>query len=172
MRSFRIKKNSGRGCVDIERTEHDFWFHKRRLCRHMIHLSCVGCWLLIAILPLGGLLVGLLRAIIRHVTFFTTIETLVEGARGASLHRSVVGCSLSWCLLTTLLLRMLVTILLLVLVGLGVLTMIALIGGVLGTSTGSLAEDCCEDEYYFWMPAPEVSSSWPPSLHILSIIMA
>jgi len=80
----------------------------------MVHLSCVGCWLLITILPLGGLLVGLLRVIIRQVTFFTTIETLARSARGTSLHRSIVGCSLSWCLLTTLLLRTLIAILLLV----------------------------------------------------------
>jgi len=94
----------------------------------MVHLSCVGCWLLIAVLPLGGLLVGLLRAIIRQVTFFTTMEALAGSARGTSLHGSVVMRSLSWCLLTTLLLRTLIGILLLVLVVLGVLTTIPLIG--------------------------------------------
>ena len=128
MRSSRIKKNSGRSGIDIERTEHDFWFRKRRLSRHMVHLSRVGCWLLIAVLPLGGLLVGLLRAIIRHVTFFPTTETLAGSARGTSLHGSVVRRSLAWCLLTTLLLGTLITILLLVQVALRVLTMIPLIG--------------------------------------------
>ena len=127
MRSFRIKKNSGRSWVDIEHTKHDFWFHKRRLCRHMIHLSCVGCWLLITILPLGVLLVRLLRAIIRQVTLFTTAETLIGSARSTSLHGSVVRRSLSWCLLTTLLLGKLISILLLVLVALRVLATIPLI---------------------------------------------
>ena len=60
----------------------------------MIHLSYVGCWLLITILPLWGLLVRLFRAIIRQVTLFTLVETLVGSARGTSLHGSVVGCSL------------------------------------------------------------------------------
>ena len=39
------------------------------------------------------------------MTFFATTEALAGGARGTGLHRSVVGRSLSWCLLTTLLLR-------------------------------------------------------------------
>ena len=33
-----------------------------------------------------------------------------------------------------------------------------------GTSAGNLVEDLCADEYYFQMPVPEASSSWPPSL--------
>ena len=94
----------------------------------MIHLSCVGCWLLITILPLGVLLVRLLRAIIRQVTLFTTMKTLVGSVRGTSLHESVVRRSLSWCLLTTLLFRTLIGFLLLVLVALGVLTTILMIG--------------------------------------------
>ena len=96
----------------------------------MIHLP-IMCWLLVAVLLLGSLRVGLLRAIIREVTFFATTETLAGGARGTSLHRSVVGRSLSWCLLTTLLLRMLITNLLLVWVALRILTMIPLIGSSL-----------------------------------------
>ena len=119
MWSSRIKKNSGRSGIDIKRIEHDFWFRKRRLCRHIIHLSYVGFQLLITILPLWGLLAWLLRAIIRQVTFFTTMETLARSVRGTSLHRSIVRRSLSWCLLTTLLLRTLIGILLLVLVALG-----------------------------------------------------
>ena len=94
----------------------------------MVHLPCVGCWLLITILSLGGLLVGLLRAIIRQVTLFTIAETLFGSARGTGLLGSVVGCSLSWCLLTTLLLGTLITNLLLVQVVLRVLTMIPLTG--------------------------------------------
>ena len=134
MRSSRIKKNGGRSRVDVERTEHDFWFRKRHLCRHVIHLAFVGRWLLITILPLWGLLVWLLRAIIRQVTLFTTAKTLVGSARGTGLHGSVVRRSLSWCLLTTLLLGTLIAILLLirwallVWVALRVLTMISLIG--------------------------------------------
>ena len=100
----------------------------------MVHLSCVGCWLLITILPSGCLLVGLLRAIIRHVTLFTIAETLVRSARGTGLHGSVVRRSPSWCLLATLLLGTLIAMLLLVQwmllirVALRVLTMIPLIG--------------------------------------------
>ena len=71
---------------------------------------------------------GLVRAIIRQVTLFSTAETLVGSARGTCLHGSVVRRSLSWCLLATLLLGMLIAILLLVLVALGVLSMIPLIG--------------------------------------------
>ena len=93
----------------------------------MIHLP-IMCWLLVAVLFLGGLLIRLLRAMIREVTFFATTETLARGARGTSLHRSVVGRSLSWCLLTTLLLRTLIGILLLVLVALRILTTIPLTG--------------------------------------------
>ena len=46
----------------------------------MIHLPIMR-WLLVAILPLGGLLVGLLR------------ETFVGSARGTDLHGSVVMVS-------------------------------------------------------------------------------
>ena len=92
----------------------------------MVHLPIM--WgLMVATLLLGGLLVRLLRAIIRQVTLFSIVETLVGSARGTSLHRSIVRCSLSWCLLTTLLLRTLIGILLLVLVALRALTMIPLI---------------------------------------------
>ena len=48
------------------------------------------------------------------MTLFTIAKTLVGSARGTSLHGSVVRRSLSWCLLTTLLLRTLIAILLLV----------------------------------------------------------
>ena len=73
-------------------------------------------------------MVGLLKAIIRQMTFFTTTKALAGGAKGTSLHGSVVRRSLSWCLLTTLLLRTLISILLLVLVALRILTMIPLTG--------------------------------------------
>ena len=68
------------------------------------------------------------------MTLFSTMETLVGSARGTSLHGSVVRRSLSWCLLSTLLLGTLTAILLLVqwtplvLVALSVLTTIPLIG--------------------------------------------
>ena len=84
------------------------------------------------------MLVGLLRAVIRQVTFFTIMETLARSARGTSLHRSIVGCFLSWCLLTTLLLRMLIATLLLVLVALRVLTMTPLIRWSLVPLLGTL----------------------------------
>ena len=47
----------------------------------MIHLP-IMCWLLVAVLFLGGLLIRLLRAIIREATFFATTETLA-GVLGA-----------------------------------------------------------------------------------------
>ena len=68
------------------------------------------------------------------MTLFTTVEALVGSARGTSLHESVVRRSLSWCLLTILLLGTLVAILLLirwallVRVALRVLATIPLIG--------------------------------------------
>ena len=119
MRSSRIKKNSGRSGIDIERTEHDFWFRKRHLGRHMVHLSYVGCWLLrrsfrITMLTLGCLLILLPRAMVSIMPNFSIMIAYVGGARYIGLHGSVVGCSLLWCLLATLLLRMLIAILLLV----------------------------------------------------------
>ena len=68
------------------------------------------------------------------MTLFTIAETLVGSARGTGLHGSVVGCSLAWCQLTTLLLGTLIAILLLirwalmVRIALRILTMIPLIG--------------------------------------------
>ena len=62
------------------------------------------------------------------MTLFTIVEALVRSARGTGLHESVVRCSLSWCLLATLLLGTLIAILLLIRVTLRVLTMIPLIG--------------------------------------------
>ena len=133
MRSSRIKKNSGRSRIDIERTEHDFWFRKHCLYRHMVHLFCIGCWLLrrsllIIVLTLGCLLILLPRAMVSIMPNFSTMIAYVGGARCDGLHGSVVRCSLSWCLLATLLLGMLIAILLLVQVALRVLTMIPLIG--------------------------------------------
>jgi hypothetical protein len=65
-------------------------------------------------LPLGRLLVGLLRAIVRQVTLFTTSKTLVGGIRNTSLHGSVVGRALMLRLIPILQLRALVDILWLV----------------------------------------------------------
>ena len=139
MRSSRIKKNSGRSGVDIERTEHDFWFCKSYLCRHMIHLSYVGCCLLrrsfwITVLTMGCLLILLHRTMVSIMPNLSTVIAYAGGANCTGLHGSVVGCSLSWCLLVTRLLGMLIAILLLVwwtlleLIALRVLTMIPLIG--------------------------------------------
>ena len=165
MRSSRIKKNSGRSGIDIKRTEHDFWFHKRRLCRHMIHLSCVGCWLLMTILPLGGLLVWLLGVVIRHVTLFTIEKTLVGGISGTSLQWIVVGCSLACCLLAALLLILLA---LLELITLRVLTMIQLTGWPLVPLLESLLRAGV------WMSVASRGLSLKPlllGLHFLALIV-
>ena len=77
------------------------------------------CYLL-----LGGLLVWLLRAIVRHVSIFSIMETLVGDVRSIGLHRGGIGVPLTWCLLITLLLVLLA---LLKLVALRVRTMIPLI---------------------------------------------
>ena len=58
---------------------------------------------------------------------FSTAIAYIGGTRSTSLHGSVVGCSLSWYLLTTLLLGTLIAILLLVWVAPRVLTTIPLI---------------------------------------------
>jgi hypothetical protein len=63
--------------MDIERTKHNFWFLHYCLLRHVIHPSSVRCRFLMTALPLGGLLVGHLRAIIRQMNLFTTLETPV-----------------------------------------------------------------------------------------------
>jgi hypothetical protein len=62
-------------------------------------------------LPLGSLLVRLLRAIVRQVTFFPTSETPVGGIRSTSLHGSIIGRALTLYLIPTLLRRTLVAIL-------------------------------------------------------------
>ena len=54
----------------------------------MTHLPIMR-WVLVAILPLGALLVGLLRAVIRHVTLFSIEETLV-GVLGALVFMGVL----------------------------------------------------------------------------------
>ena len=66
-------------------------------------------------------------AMISIMPNFSTTIAYVGGTRCTSLHGSVVGCSLSRCLLTTLLPGTLIVILLLVRVALRVLTMIPLI---------------------------------------------
>ena len=65
------------------------------------------------------------------MTLLTTTETLVGSARGTGLHGSVVRRFLSWCLLTTLLLGMLIAILLLVRWTLEVQVVVLLIRGSL-----------------------------------------
>jgi hypothetical protein len=100
--------------MDIERTKHNFWFLCCCLLRHVVHLSSVKHRLLMTALPLGGLLVRLLRAIVRQMTLFTTSKTPVGGIRNTSLHGSVVGRALTLGLIPILLLRALVDILWLV----------------------------------------------------------
>ena len=133
----------------------------------MIHVP-IMCWLLVAVLLLGGLRVGLLRAIIRQVTFFSTTKTLAGGARGTSLHRSVVVRSLSWCLLTTLLLRTLIGILLLVLVALRILTTIPLTGWSLKPLLEALLSIGTRTSI-----APRGLSLKPPllGLHLLTLVV-
>ena len=75
----------------------------------------------------GVLLILLPRAMVSIMPNFSTMIAYIGGARCAGLHGSVVGCSLSWRLLATLLLGTLFVILLLVRVALRVLTMIPLI---------------------------------------------
>jgi hypothetical protein len=97
--------------MDIERTKHNFRLLHCGLLRQVIHSSSVECWLLVAALPLGSLLVGLLRAIVRQVTFFPTSETPVGGIGSTSLHASIIRRALTLCLIPTLLRRTLVAIL-------------------------------------------------------------
>ena len=73
----------------------------------MVHPSSIGCWLLVAIMLLGSLLVWLFRVVVRHVSLFSTMKTLVGGVRGTSFHGSRIGVPLTWHLLTTLLLTLL-----------------------------------------------------------------
>ena len=79
-------------------------------------------------LTLGCLLILLPGAMVSIMPNFSTMIAYTGGTRCTGLHGSVVRCSLSWCLLATLLLGVLISILLLVLVALRVLTMIPLIG--------------------------------------------
>jgi hypothetical protein len=60
----------------------------------MVHPSNIGCWLLVAILLLGSLLVYLFRAVVRHVSLFSTMKTLARSVRGTSLHWSSIGGTL------------------------------------------------------------------------------
>ena len=66
------------------------------------------------------------RTMVSIMPNFSTTIAYVGGTRCTGLYGSVVGCSLSWCLLTTLLLRTLIANLLLVRVALRILTMIPL----------------------------------------------
>jgi hypothetical protein len=59
------KKNSGRSGMDIERTKHNFQFLYCCILRQVVHPSSVRRRLLVTTLPLGSLLVGFLRAIVR-----------------------------------------------------------------------------------------------------------
>jgi hypothetical protein len=124
MRSTRIKKYCSRGRVDTERTQHNFRCLLSCIRGHMVHFSGVrwsGVELLIAILVLWNLQILLLRTLISKVTSFTTSVACIGVVGRTILHRNIVGHSLVWCLLTSLLLGTLVAILLLVLRALQVL---------------------------------------------------
>jgi hypothetical protein len=97
--------------MDIERTKHNFQFFHCCFLGQVVHPSSVRCRLLVTTLPLGSLLVGLLRAIVRQVTFFPTSKTSVRGIGSTSLHGSIIGRTLTLRLIPTLLQRALVAIL-------------------------------------------------------------
>jgi hypothetical protein len=62
-------------------------------------------------LPLWSLLVDLLRAIVRQVTFFPTSKAFVRGIRSTGLYWSIIGRTLTLILIPTLVRRALVAIL-------------------------------------------------------------
>jgi hypothetical protein len=97
--------------MDIERTKHNFWFLHCCFLRQVVHPSSVRRKLLVTTLPLGSLLVGLLRAIVRQVTFFPTSKTPIGGIGNTSLHGSIIGRAPTLSLIPTLLRRALVAIL-------------------------------------------------------------
>jgi hypothetical protein len=97
--------------MDIERTKHNFWFLHCCFLRQVVHPSSVRRRLLVTTLPLWSLLVGLLRAIVRQVTFFPTSKTPIGGIGNTSLHESIVERALTLSLIPTLLWRALVAIL-------------------------------------------------------------
>jgi hypothetical protein len=97
--------------MDIERTKHNFWFLHCGFLGQVVHSSSIRCSLLVTTLPLGSLLVGLLRAIVRQVTLFPTSKTLVGGIESTGLHWSIIRRTLMLRLIPTLLRRALVAIL-------------------------------------------------------------
>jgi hypothetical protein len=72
--------------MNIERTKHNFRFLHCCFLGQVVHPSSVRRRLLVTTLPLGSLLVGLLMAIVRQVTFFPTSKTPVGGIGNTSLH--------------------------------------------------------------------------------------
>ena len=99
---------------------------------------------------------------------FSTMIAYIGGARCTGLHGSVVGCSLSWCLLTTLLLRTLITNLLLVWVALRILTTIPLTGWSLKPLLEALLRIGTQMSI-----APRGLSLKPPllGLHLLALVV-
>ena len=61
----------------------------------------------VVVLTLRCMLILFMRAVIRHVPFFSTTKAFVGGVRGTSFHGSRIGVPLTWHLLTTLLLTLL-----------------------------------------------------------------
>ena len=102
------------------------------------------------------------------MTLFSIVETLVGSDGGTSLHGSVVRCSLSWHLLTTLLLGTWIAIWLLVRVALRVLTTIPLIGWSLEPLLEALLRIGARTSI-----APRGLSLKPPllGLHLLALVV-
>jgi hypothetical protein len=97
--------------MDIECTKHNFWFLHCYFLGQVVHPSSVRRSLLVTTLPLGSQLVGLLREIVRQVTFFPTSKTSVGGIGSTGLYESIIGRTLMLRLIPTLLRRALVAIL-------------------------------------------------------------
>jgi hypothetical protein len=76
----------------------------------MSHLSIVW-YLLVTVLLLGGLLIDLLRTVIRQMTFLSTMETFGGSIRSTSLHWSVVRGILTLILVPILLWRAVIVVL-------------------------------------------------------------
>jgi hypothetical protein len=97
--------------MDIKCTKHNFWFLHCCFLRQVVHAFSVRRRLLVTTLSLGSLLVGLLRAIVRQVTFFPISKTSIGGIRNTSLHRGIIGRALTLRMIPTLLRRAWVAIL-------------------------------------------------------------
>jgi hypothetical protein len=91
--------------VNVECTQHNFRCLLNCISGHMVHSSSVRRWLLIAILPLRGLLILLIWAIERHMSLSATTEASSCSVGSTILCRGSIGIPWARCLLTTLLLE-------------------------------------------------------------------